>query len=65
MSHGEGGGKGGGRGGYNILWDPPRPGHLLQLFRESSLGGGERLTSSGQQPSTSTVEVRADDRGTE
>ena len=41
------GGMGGGRGVYHSLWDPPRPGHFLQVSRDNYLGGGQRLDSGG------------------
>ena len=45
----------------HILWDPPRPGHLLQVYWDSYLGGRRQLARGGQQPSEGTSEVGAAD----
>ena len=60
MSLDGGEGTGGGRGGNNSLWDPPHPGHLLQVSRDSFLGSGQQLASGGQQPLERTEEVGTD-----
>ena len=49
--------KGGGGEGSHSLWDPPRPGHFLQLPRNISLGGRKRLAVSGLQPAEGMLEV--------
>ena len=40
-SLGRGGGTGRDRVGNHNLWYPPRPGHLLQVSWNSSIGGGQ------------------------
>ena len=57
MSPGGGGDTGGVRGGFHRLWDPPRPGHYLQVPRASSIVGRQRLAGSGPQPAEVTAEV--------
>ena len=49
------------RVGDHILWDPPFPGHLIQVSQEISIGGGRRLARGGQQPLESMAEVGAAD----
>ena len=56
---------GGGRDGDHSRWDTPRPGDLLQVPWESSLGSGRRLAGGGPQPSEGPVEVGAADSGAE
>ena len=54
---------GGERVGDHSLWDPPRPGHIIQLYSQSYLGGRRRLVSSVQQPAEITAKVVAADKG--
>ena len=56
-----GGGTGGDRVSNHSLWDTPLPGHLLQVYWESSISGRQQIAGGGYQTLKSITEVGVDD----